>query len=264
MRPRHFPLLVAFVLVSLSCGGATSESAASNGRKDSVREGSGEIERILEAWRANAEGVEAYTTVEMRDGNEQTRRYVKRVVDGLPTFVPSEADTTRTAPNLMAFLRYAERSGTGEVEGETTRTFVVDDAAALREGVGAETRIPIEPRRLEIQIGSDDMPRRMTLQGSVPSEDGPLPVETVVTMTDWRIVDGFAQPFRWSTRVEGAEALETAAVERATRSLEAQAGELTDEQEAAVREMVRRRIGGSIEKGANVTTVVKSLSVERE
>lgn len=260
MRSRFLaPVLLA--LVALSCGGGGPD-AGPGGDEEEISE---EAERVVEAWRENAAGVAAYTAVEDRGGGERTQRYVKKVVDGIPKFVPEQsAGSADSTPDLIAFLRHARPAGGGEIEGVETRIFVVSDAEALRGALGEGAVTSIVPKRLEIHVGPDEMPRRMTLHGELTVEGETRPVTTEVTMTDWRTVDGFARPFRWTRRVEGMEALRRAALAEAMRSLEGQVEEMTPEQREAARDLLRRKMGTATGGTGEVVTVVKSLEVERE
>lgn len=246
-------------------GDAAATAGAEPGETSEAR--SDVTERVIEAWRENAEGVAGYVVVEETDGQVDTTRYEKVEIEGLPSFRPvgsASAPDSAAQPVMMALLREARSAGAGEVAGEETDVLVLDDPAAIREVMGARMNGTFEPERLEFQVGSDGLPRRMTMVGTarLPSGESP-PITTEVTLTDWRRVDGFAHPFRRVTRLEGMGAVADAAAGQAMAEMERRMEGMPEAQKEQARQMIRQRLEAM--RGASETvTVTRSLEVERE
>lgn len=267
---RAVALLLACVLVA--CG---------PGREDAPPEGSaggGAVERadlsevarhVLEAWERNAEGVSGYTVVESTEGRVDTIRYERVEVDGLSSFRPvgsAEGPERESSPVMMALLREARPTGKGEVEGEETDVLVLEDPATIRKVMGPRGNGTFAPRRIEFHVGREGFPRRMRMQGEteVPA-DGSVSITTEVTLTDWREVEGFAHPFRRTTRVEGMAALAAAAREGAMAQMERRLEGMPESQKETAREALRRRLDAmAAQDGRERVTVTRSLEVERE
>lgn len=284
MRPSRSLSLVSIVLLAIlpvACGdgggqapaggsgaavdGSGAEPAEADERETAAGDGSEIVERALEAWKENAEGVAGFTVVEETNGTERTRRYVKTMVEGLPVYRPAGAEGGAASVGLMGMLERARYTGTGEVEGTPTEVFVVEGAEAIREAAGDTLPRAFEPTRIEIQVGPDDFPRRATIEGEATAPDGEAHrITTVVTMTDWRTVDGFRHPFRTSTRHEGVADLARAAASRRMAEMESQIEQMPEAQRQQAREMMRQQLESIPEGPQETVTVVKELRVEPE
>jgi hypothetical protein len=228
---------------------------------------------VLDRWVENAEGVESYTITFDAAGRETTETYVKKMVDGIPVFMP---EGSRDAdPDVMAgmarLINRARHEGTGEVEGETTDVLVVDDAAALAEIFEATAGGPFRPTRLEIQVGRDDrLMRQITTVGEAQMPTGEATeVITTVRFDDWRTVDGFAYPFRTTSQTEGLGMMSGRATEEieAMDEIERNIEQLPEAQREMAREALKAQVEGARRSAAgggfDIVVVVKNLNVNR-
>jgi hypothetical protein len=266
--------IMAALLVSstMACGDGEPETSA--GEREGAGEGATSVAReVLDRWVENAEGVESYTITFDAAGRETTETYVKKMVDGIPVFMP---EGSRDAdPDVMAgmarLINRARHEGTGEVEGETTDVLVVDGAAALAEIFEATAGGPFRPTRLEIQVGRDDrLMRQITTVGEAQMPTGEATeVITTVRFDDWRTVDGFAYPFRTTSQTEGLGMMSGRATEEieAMDEIERNIEQLPEAQREMAREALKAQVEGARRSAAgggfDIVVVVKNLNVNR-
>lgn len=273
MRSARSLSILLLAALAAACGGGDAESpgeapdTTEAAADEAPERGSDAAERAIEALRENAEGVAGYVLVEETKGRVDTTRFEKIEVDGLPVFRPvttAGGPEGGAQPAVAGLLRRASPAGEGEVEGEPTEILVVEDPVAIADAMGGQMDPRFRPTRMEFHVGPDGLPRRMTMSGeaTMPS-GGTHPITTEVTLTDWRTVDGFAHPFRRTTRVEGMAAMTRAAVEGAMAEMEERMEGMPEARKEQAREMMRQRMEAASEPGEAVT-VTRSLEVVRE
>lgn len=256
-------VMLLFVPSLFACGGGGGSSASDEAAPESG--GSSVARDAVERWTENAEGVASYTVTMDMGGQESTETYVKRVVDGVPVFLPEGAEGQDAMAQFPQLLAAAREEGEGEVDGAATDILVVDDTAAL-DRVFASQGGPFRATRMEIHVGKDDdLMRQITVSGQATLPDGQArEVTNVIVLGDWREEDGFAYPFRTTTRVEGLSDM----IQDAQAEMERQIAQLPEAQREAARQAMASQMqaaqqaasGDAIE---NVITV-KELQVVRE
>lgn len=261
------------ILWLMACGNGGSDAGTATAEDGALEAGSSVAQAAIDAWTENAEGVSGYTVTLETDGQESTDTYVKETVDGLPVFVPEGAepgarDAMTQFPQLLAAAR---EQGTGSVDGEETDVLVVDDAATLTRIFAMEGG-PFRPVRMEIHVGrSDHLMRQIEITGETTIPGGESrEVTTIVTLGDWRTVDGFAYPWRTSTSTEGLSDLvqgSTADIDAAAAEFERQLAELPESQREAARQAMGSRFEAARQAASGdplrTVIVVKDLQVRR-
>ncbi len=269
-----FSLVVftAFMGLSACNKGGTEEAAESAETGPAVASGS-LASAVIDKWTDNAEGISGYTVTLTTDGSERTENYVKEDVNGIPVFVPEGTDpgSQDAMGQLPQLLATAREQGSGNVGGTATQILVVDDANALATLFPSEGG-PFRPTRMEIQVGRDDLlVRQITLQGQATIPGGETrDVTNVVFLEDWRTVEGFAYPFRTTTRVEGlSDMVQSSAAEldAAAAEMERQIAQLPEAQREAARQAMAGRLQAARQMASGEplesVTEVKDLQVRR-
>lgn len=261
------------ILLLAACGGGGESDADSATDTEATSEVSGDVAReALEKWTENAEGVAGYTVTLESAGSERTESYVKEVVNGIPMFRPAGSTGGQDAMvQLPQLLAAAREEGSGDVGGVSTDILIIDDPAAL-ERLMPTGGGPFRPTRMEIQLGQDDgMMRQVTIVGEATVPGGEArEVTTIVQLDDWRETDGFAYPFRTSSRTEGLGDIagSNGQLDAAAQEFERQLEQMPEAQ----REAARRAMGSRLESARSMAAgepiemviVVKSLQVDRE
>jgi hypothetical protein len=247
----------------LACGEGETESAT-EGVTSVAREA---IDRYIE----NTEGVEGYTITFEVDGRETTQTYIKKVIDGIPVYIP-EGSQDAPRPAMVGMARLLERArheGAGQIEGESTDVLVADDAADLAETLEASDGF--RPTRVEIHVGRDNrLIRQVTTVGELSMPTGEARgVIITARFDDWRTVDGFAYPFKTTSQTAALDAMsgraseEIQAMDEVERSLE----EIPESQREPAREAMKSRIEATRRPAAggdfDMVVVVKDLQVNR-
>jgi hypothetical protein len=266
------PLLSILLLAACGGGGGTDADSATES-ETATQAGSDVAREAIEAWTENAEGVSGYTVTLETAGSERTETYVKEVVEGIPMFRPEGStggqDAMIQLPQLLAAARH---EGSGDVGGVSTDVLIIDDAAALARLMPTDGG-PFRPTSMEIQVGQDDrMMRQVKMIGEATIPGGEArEVTTTVQLDDWREVDGFAYPFRTTSRTEGLADIvpgSTEQLDAAAQEFERQLAQMPEAQ----REAARRAMGNRLESVRNMAAggpiemliVVKDLQVDRE
>lgn len=171
-------------------------------------------------------------------------------------------DMNSTMPSEDALNRLAENAtygGTETIDGVQTHVLIVDDPSALSDDMMDEEdmNMPASEETDNIQVGSmrfyvhADMhvPVRMDYDATVTREDGSSQkMNSVVTFTDYRTVDGLTIPYRTTMRMDNLNASispkEREEARKSLDQLEKKMKEMNDRQ----REMMEGMMSGQMDK----------------
>lgn len=272
MRALPVPSLLACVLLA----GTTNGPLLAQTPKEIV-------DHMLEAYADNAEGVDNYTLVQDMMGFETTMYFEKEMVEGRPVFHARIAGARGMADaggggedafgELYASATYisehARYEGREEVDSHATHVLAIDDLSGLDfDGAGGSQAEDFTPRTGKLFIDAELwIPRRMEFAGDLKTDDGTHEVTSVMSMEEYRVVEGFLHPFRTVIRIEG---LGGAIDPEARAQLEELRRQLEEVPEAQ-RAMVERMMGGQMERleammggddgGMTVDVTVKELRI---
>jgi hypothetical protein len=171
-------------------------------------------------------------------------------------------DMNSTMPSEDALNRLAENAtygGTETIDGVQTHVLIVDDPSALSDEMMDDDSMdmPANEEDDNIQVGSmrfyvhADMhvPVRMDYDATVTREDGSSQkMNSVVTFTDYRTVDGLTLPYQTMMRMDNLNAsISPEDREEARKSLEEMEKKMKEMGERQ-RKMMERMMGGQMDK----------------
>lgn len=273
-RRRTHVLCLSALILGLSAAGpapAAGQSAAEV------------VDDALQRFEQRMEGVRDYTVVQEVMGFESSTTYERRTVDGHTVFLPRETEgseaATQTPESYQAMLTAlgdrGTHDGTESVEGVDCHLLTLEDFSgdAFQDLAPPEAEGEWTPERLRFWIDRDELlPRKMTMEGTVTTEQGSRPVTLTALLRDYREVDGVVHPFRTEVRTEGLTPSmspeERARMEASMEKLKKKMEQMSPEQ----REMMEQMMGGQLEKmeemlatGAlDLTVEVKEIRVNED
>lgn len=175
------------------------------------------IDRMMSEYAQRAEGIDNYTIVQETMGMTMNSYFVKEMIDGHPIFrmqnttVAGMSTGGQPGNDLDDFYAMAdELKARASYEGRQTIDGVdvhVLDMGSL-EGLGfGETdteEMDFKPRRGTIYLDVNTYaPRRFEMDGEMTNSEGVHQVSSVVSLDDYREIEGMLFPFRTTVSFDG-------------------------------------------------------------
>lgn len=228
------------------------------------------FEEVIARDAARLAGVNDLTIVQEVMGLPTTIRMVKEMVDGRPVLRVHSAEAgllggvgadqmgSSAWTDIGGY--YAEAAdrwrleGRGEVDGRSTHRLLLDDL----EGLDIQPPVPSDEvamtfQSLEMELDEERLvPLRMTMVGEVIEDGAARPATIVVTMSDYREVDGYLHPFLTVMETDMASAGVTPEqAEQARQGIEEMRRQLEQVPEAQ-RQMIEQMLGPQMEMMQNM------------
>jgi len=178
------------------------------------------IDRMLDAYEEQTQGIDDYTLVQRVMGFETISYFVKEMVDGRPVFRLREASAAGAGAAVEGsspggldelyaggedFKKNATYLGRDEVDGHAVHVLAIDDlsnSAFGRDVVAGEQNFVPTEGRLYLDVESY-VPRRMAFDGELTNADGVHEVTSTMDLLDYRQVDGMMVAYHTVITVDG-------------------------------------------------------------
>lgn len=232
------------------------------------------VERMKDAARRQAEGIDDYTVVHRVMGFESEIYMEKEVHGDVPVFVPRQSaaqgmgsmptdfgygDLAAFADALVEHGRYA---GTQDVRGRSAHVIAIDDLSQMAEfGPQSPGDMEFTPRSGAIYVDSDLwMPVRMEFEGEATDERGTHDITAVIDQLDYRSVDGLMIAHRTTMKIEGLGAMIDPETQAQIDEMRKQLESVPESQRA----MIEAMLGPQIEQIERMTEGDGAMTVEVE
>lgn len=243
-----------------------------------AQDGSDILENALEKYAERAEGIDDYTITYagFMGSGTFTTYFEKEMVDGFPVFRPARAEGyegTGESRGWNAYSRFPQLAERAEYEGDETIDGVEAHRVTIDDFEGLDMAPPgpggegFEPETMTMWIDGDALIRRMRMEGTATREGRATPVTMVVSLGDYRTVEGMPFPYQTSISAEGAMAASGMSEEEAAEAREKlqQMQEQLDAMPEAQREQMERLMGPrleNLEKMLGSGTMEMTLTVQ--
>lgn len=175
------------------------------------------IDRMLSEYAERASGIDNYTVVQEAMGMTMNSYFVKEIIDGHPVFrmqgttVAGVTSGGQPGTDLDDFYAMAEDlkaratyEGRQTIEGTSVHVLRMDDLEGLGFGETDTEEMDFTPVRGSVFLDvSTYVPRRFEMEGEMTNSEGVHEVTSVVSMDDYRDVEGMLFPFRTTVAFEG-------------------------------------------------------------
>lgn len=242
------------------------------------------VSRMMDEYADRTARVDDYTIVQDAMGME-TRAYFEKVtVEGRPTFQLRRSQAGGMSLNgpsqnfdeIYTFgsdlAEQARYEGTERIDNYDVHVLAIDDLSEIDFGsdMAAGPDSEFVPRSGKVFVDIDTfVPRRMEYEGEMTNSDGTHTVTSIITMGDYREIEGMLFPFRTEVRIEGL----AAAIDPETRAqfeeMQRELENLPENQRAMVEAMMAdqleqfRAMMEGEDSGMSVTMLVREVLVNQ-
>lgn len=175
------------------------------------------IDRMMSEYAQRAEGIDDYTVVQETMGMTTTSHFVKEMVDGQPIFrmqnttVGGMSMGSGPGSDLDDFYSMAEEmkaratyEGRQTIDGFDVHVLDMGNLEGLGFGETDTGDMDFRPTSGRIYLDVETYaPRRFDMDGEMTNAEGVHEVTSVVTMDDYREIEGMLFPFRTTVAFEG-------------------------------------------------------------
>jgi hypothetical protein len=204
-RLRYVGLLAGALLATATPSSVSAQSASEI------------IDRMMSEYAERAAGIDNYTVVQETMGMTMSSYFVKEIVDGHPIFrmqgttVAGMTTGGQSGTDLDDFYAMAEElkarasyEGRRPIDGTELHVLSMDDLEGLGFGETDTDEMDFKPVRGSIFLDvSTYAPRRFEMEGEMTNSEGVHEVTSVVSMDDYREIEGMLFPFRTTVAFEG-------------------------------------------------------------
>ena len=176
------------------------------------------IDRMMSEYAERAEGIDNYTIVQETMGMTMNSYFVKEMVDGHPIFRMQNTtmggmSTGGAQPgnDLDDFYAMAEElktrasyEGRQSIDGVDVHVLDMGSLEGLGFGETDTEDMDFKPKQGTIYIDAETYaPRRFEMDGEMTNSEGVHQVSSIVSMDDYREIEGMLFPFRTTVAFDG-------------------------------------------------------------
>jgi hypothetical protein len=216
------------------------------------------FDRMLAEHERRTQGIDDYTLVQQTMGFETVMYFERETVNGRSLLrlkrttsmgVTVDADEEDAGFNEIyevahELAEHATYAGRDEVDGQAVHVLKIDDMAEIDFGHGAvDDDSDFVPERGTLYIDvARSVPLRMEFEGTVATEKGTADVTSVVTLHDYRDVEGMLVPYRTVVEMRGFSDALDPEMRQQYEEMKRQLAEMPEAQRAMAERMMKGQL----------------------